>query len=376
MLETIRNYRRSMVLNLAALVLALGAIATVACSSAEDPTPIPEPTATQAPEPTATPVPEPTATQAPALPSGFERFTEVPGIVDATNFDWPRSIETSIGRIDIAAAPERLYSLSLGHAEIVAALRGGDVLVATASFFKDPGTSASYMEFVGSPDAGRDPEEIISLDPEIVIASAFTSADLIEQLNDLGIDVVKADLEDSALGNVPNILLLGYMLGEEERAIELADEVTARVELVSGRVDSAAPEKPRVLAMSRYSDIFVAGSGSTEGGIIETAGAVNAAAADGVEGHQSTGIEGIAAMAPDIILLTQPEESALEFAEELYADPALADIPAVRNRNIHFGDPTFFTTLSHWNVRGIEESAKLFYPELFEGETFLPFTHP
>lgn len=363
MLNLVRNSHRSLAVKFSLIAISLALFAIAACSSSDP--------AASGSQSTAT-----TVSSGPTLQAGFERFAAVSGIVDPTNFDWPREIETSAGRIEIAAAPERIYSLSLGHAEIVAALRGGDVLVATASFFKDPGTSASYTEFVGSPDAGSDPEEIISLDAEIVIASAFTSADLIEQLTSVGVSVVKADLENSALGNVPNILLLGYMLGEEERAIKLAEEVTQRVGLVARRVSSGNLEKPRVLTISRFSDIFAAGDGSTEGGIIEAAGAINAAEEDGVSGHQPLGIEGIASINPDIILITQPEQSALEFAADLYADPVLAEVPAIKERRVLYADPTFYTTLSHWNVRGIEESAKLFYPELFADETFLPFTHP
>ena len=324
------------------------------------------PTATSQPEAPPTPEPDPRT----AI------LSTVPGIVDPTNFLWPRTVQTSTGTIEIASKPERVYSLSLGHAEIIAALRGGEVLVATASFFKDPGTSASYEEFVGSPDAGSDPEEVIGLDPEIVIASAFTSADLIEQLNAVGVTVVRADLEDSALGNVPNILLMGYMLGAEDRAIELANEVTQRVKFISDSVDAASPSRPRVVAMSRWSDIYVAGEGSTEGGIIVSAGGINAASENGVVSHQVVGIEGVAGMNPDVIILTQPEDTALAFAEELYNDPVLADVPAIKNRMVVYGDPTFYTTLSHWNVRGIEESARVFFPGIFGDTTFPPFTHP
>ncbi len=340
------------------------------------PSPVPVSTETVSPTATVEPTATAAATSTPEADPRNAIFATVPGIVDPTNFGWPRKVETSTGVIEIAARPERVYSLSLGHAEIIAALRGGKVLVATASFFKDPGTSASYAEFVGSPDAGSDPEEVIGLDPEIVIASAFTSADLIEQLTAVGVNVVRADLEDSALGNVPNILLLGYMMGAEDRAIELADEVTRRVKFISDSVDAADPTRPRVVAMSRWSDIYVAGEGSTEGGIIVAAGAINAAAEEGVVSHQVVGIEGIAAMNPDIIILTQPEQSALEFADELYNDPVLADVPAIKNRMIVYGNPTFYTTLSHWNVRGIEESAKIFYPEILGDTVFPAFTHP
>ena len=36
-------------------------------------------------------------------------------------------------------------------------------------------------------------------------------------------------------------------------------------------------------------------------------------------------------------------------------------------------DPRFYTTLSHWNVRGIEETALLLYPERFRGVKFVDF---
>lgn len=352
------------------LIASFVTIAAAGCGGSETSAATQQPVAT--PESTATAGP----TAGPTVTPGNALFATVPGIIDPTNFGWPRSIETATGMIEIAAPPERVYSLSLGHAEIVAALRGGEVLVAAASFFKDPGTSAAYAEFEGLPEAGSDPEQIIGLGPEIVIASAFTSADLVAQLTGVGVRVIRADLENSALGNVPNILLLGYILGAEDRAVALAEEVTSRVAAVTGRIERENPVRPRVLAISRFSDIFAAGDGSTEGGIIEAAGAVNAAAEAGVVGHQTVGIEGIAVMNPDIILLTQPRQSALEFADELYADPALAEVPAVVNRQVIYGDQTFFTTLSHWNVRGIEESARFFYPELFAGMTFNSFTHP
>ena len=291
MLVLMNRITAGLSVRLGLFALLIAAATLVACSSAEDPA------ATALVE-------SPTVERA---NSDLAQFRDIPRIADPDNFGWPRSIDTDTGTVVIEAPPQRIYSLSLGHAEIIAALTGGGELVATASFFKDPATSASYEAFIDTPDAGSDPEEILALDPEIVIVSAFTSADLVEQLTAVGITVVRADLEDSALSNVPNILLLGYMMGAEDRALELADEVTQRVLAVSGRIDEVLPERPRALAMSRYSDIFVAGEGSTEGGIIGAAGGLNAAAEAGIDGHQTIGIEGIASMNPDIILLTQPK---------------------------------------------------------------------
>lgn len=320
----------------------------------------------------ATPTPEPTATPALSLD---QTFADVPGIVDPTNFGWPRVVETSEGRVELAAPPERVFSLSLGHSEIIAALVGVDRLVAVSSFYKDPTVSAIWAQFEPLPVSGSDPEEIISHSPDFAVASTFTNQELTAQLKDLDVPVVRTDLENSALGNIPNILLLGYIFGAEDRAIELTEEVRERVQNIRDLTATAASDAPRVLSMSRYSDVYVAGDNTTEGEIIEAAGGINVAAS-GIEGHQTASFEGIVALNPDIILLTQPEDSALELAEEMYAESALADIPAVKNRMILYVNPTFYTTLSHWNVRGIEESAKLFYPDLFEGVQFPTFSAP
>jgi iron complex transport system substrate-binding protein len=310
------------------------------------------------------------ATPTPSFP---ETFADIPGIVDPEDFEWPRVVETSSGRVEIPVPPQRVYSLSLGHAEILAALVGADKLVAVVNFFKDPATSAMWEEFSIRPEAGSDPEEIVALQPDLVIASAFTSAETTDQLTALGIKVVRAELESSALGNIPNIMLLGYMLGAEEEALELTNEMRNRVEAVSERVDEEDPEAPRVLAISRYVDIYAAGAGTTEGGIIETAGGINAAAESGIESHQQVSIESIASINPAIILLTQPEDSAAAFAQELYANPALTEVPAIRDRKVLYADPTYYTTLSHWNVRGIEEAAKVFFPDLCGSVEFEDF---
>jgi hypothetical protein len=37
---------------------------------------------------------------------------------------------------------------------------------------------------------------------------------------------------------------------------------------------------------------------------------------------------------------------------------------------VMLGDPRYFTTLSHWNVRGIEDLAAVLFPEQFTGVTF------
>ena len=314
---------------------------------------------------TATPVPGPTEAAYPGAP----------GIVDPSNLGWPREVETSEGVLSLEGPPQRIHTLSLGHDEIIAALIGPGRFSGIGSFTANATYSNIAAEVGDLKKVKRDAEEVLGLDPDLVIASKYSKADLVELIKESGVPVARTALESSTSGNIPNILLLGYMLGAEDRALALIAEINRRIALVSERVPPAGDSsRPAVLSIARFSDtISAAGGGSTEGGIIEAGGGVNAAARDGIDGHQGISVESIAAMNPDVILITQPEPGAGELRDELLAEPALALVPAVTLGRIVVSDPKFYTTLSHWNVRGIEETARLLYPERFKGVKFVDF---
>lgn len=336
-----------------------------------------KPTATAVVAPTQKPVP--TIAQTPKSVPGIvevsqfdeSRFVGVVGIVDATNFGWPRSVETSEGLITLDSLPTRIHSLSLGHTEILAALVDFDRLTAIYSFFVDEEQSNIADLSADHLMIGFDPEEVLALEPEVIIASRFTNADTVALMKDAGIPVARTNLENSALGNVPNILLMGYLIGAEAEAIALADEIEARMQFIGDVL--ASEDRPRVLSVSKWTSAFAAGSGTTEGGIIDQAGGINAAADSGIDGHQQVSIESIAAINPDVIIVPQPLDGANVFIEELMSSPALADIPAVKNGQVFYVVPRYHTTLSHWNVRGIERLAELLFPSAFSGVRFEEF---
>lgn len=365
------------------LVVMLMSVLVLACGGGDveagptkvilEPTEVVVPTSvpTEIPAPTAI-VLAPTATLIQGV-FDVDRFADVPGIVDPSNFEWPRSIETSEGVITLDSPPERIHSLSLGHSEILAALIDFDRLTAVYSFFVDEEQSNIAALSAEATMIGFAPEEVVALEPEVIIASRFTNADTVALMTGANIPVARTSLENSALGNVPNILLIGYMIGAEAKAIELTDEIMARMRVVVDGLPDG--EKPRVLSVSKWTSAFAAGSDTTEGGIIEQAGGINAAADSGIEGHQQVSIESIAAINPDVIIVPQPLEGANTFIEELTSSPALAEVPGVKNGQIFYVLPRYHTTLSHWNVRGVENLAALLYPSAFEGVVFEEFTN-
>ena len=362
------------------LLLAICSVTLIAIACASDP---PTPTPTPVP-PTATPVPPtpttvpPTATPQPtATPEpDYSAYADVPGIVDPTNFGWPRELESSEGRITLTEPPAVAHFASLGHAEIAFGLIDPSRVAAAYSFFADP-EGSNIAELVGDvPMIGFEPEEVVALEPDVIVLSKFTNPDLVAVFVEAEIPVLRTALAGNS-GDIPNILLMAYLLGAEDRGIELASEVGARLEAVQERVHHATSEEKAlttVLALSEYGDIWAAGAGSNVDSIIKDAGGSNAAAE--IDNFQQISIESVAAMNPDMIVITQPMESGLMFAEKLKESPVLQDVGAILNDQVHVVATRHFTTLSHWNVRGVETLAKMLYPEEFadvEFEDFKPF---
>ena len=295
-----------------------------------------------------------------------EQFANVDGIVDPTNFGWPRTVDGLNGTVSIPDKPLRIITASIGHDEMTLALVPVERLVGIGSFSKDPVYSNVSTLVQDVAEISRDPETIVAETPDVIVTSPYFPNEGIEALMTVGIPVVQTQLDNDPEARINSILLMGYIYGEEERAVEFAMEVRDRYEALTGVTAGAAP-KPRVLALTEFSDsLWVAGSNSTEGGVIEAAGGINAAAEAGIEGNQTTSLEGVIAMNPEVIVIPQPVAfGAQEFLESLFANEALAEVPAIVNSRVHIVDSKLFTTLSHWNIIGAEHLAQMLWPEEF-----------
>lgn len=327
------------------------------------------------PDPVASPTGEAADVAAALPPEVKQAFANVRGIVDPTNFSWPREVEGLNGVVSIPFKPLRIITASVGHDEMTLALVPLERLVAVGSASQDATYSNVADMLQDKTQISRDPETIIAEAPDIVVTSPFFSADGVEALSKAGVLVIQTELKHDPEARINSILLMGYIFGEEERAVAFATEVRDRYEALIA-VTGAVETQPRVLALTQYSDkLWVAGAGSTEGSVIEAAGGLNAAADAGVEGNQTTSLEGVIAMNPEVIVIAQPREfGAEEFRQSLLDNEALAEVPAIKNEAVHIVEGKHFTTLSYWNIRGAEDLARLLWPEDFADSESPPFS--
>ncbi|MBI3742744.1 MAG: ABC transporter substrate-binding protein [Chloroflexi bacterium] len=323
-------------------------------------------------------VSSPTATPAPKATQSTNPFAGVPGIIDPNNHSFPRDVEGLNGRVTIKAKPQHIVSLSVGHDEMTYALvpasrvAGVHVVTKTADFSNVADISAS------APSITTDPESILSVHPDVMVTSPFFPADKIAALTKVGLAVVQTDLRNDPRSRIENILLLGYIYGEEDRAVAFAREVQQRYDALQAVVQKhPAAQRSRVMSTARFADkIYTAGKDSTEGAIIDGAAGINVAADAGLERNPSISIESIVAMRPDVIIITQSSESGEPFKQDLLKAAVLQEVPAIKNRRVYVEPGVLFTTLSFWNLRGAEELARILWPQDFAGKEFPKFSLP
>lgn len=289
-------------------------------------------------------------------------FAGVPGIVDHNNLGWPREVAGLNGRVVIAAKPQRLITLSVGHDEVSYALLPACRVVGVKSSTKNPDYSNVAALAKATPLVTNDPEAVLALRPDLVVATPYVLADTVHALTRTQVPVVQTSQSSGDMeSRINDVLLFGYMYGEEQRALAVARELRGRLDALRAKTAASSAEgRLKVLSLSRYADkMYTAGRETTEGNVIELAGGVNGAAAAGITGFPAVSIESIIAVNPQVIILTQSGEGGEHFGADLLANPALAGVPAIANRAVHVVGSKYFNTLSFWNLRGAERLSSL-----------------
>ncbi len=260
--------------------------------------------------------------------------------------------------VTLNAKPQRIVSMTLGTDEILLDLVGPERLIAVTYLAADATTSniAERPELAQIPNViqpNPSPEQIIALEPDLVFVATFTDSTVIQQLRDAGLPVFAVGFFSSIEAMQQNILTIGDLVGEPEKAAAMVDEMNARLQAIAEAV--AGKEKPSVLYLA--SDGWVAGSGTTVDDIIVRAGGVNAAA-DLVDWNQVSE-EVIIQMDPDYVIL-----SPYVTDEEFINNPVFANLKAVQQGHVMAISDAYMSATSQYIVRGVEEVARFLYPEL------------
>ncbi|MGF1649883.1 MAG: ABC transporter substrate-binding protein [Hyphomicrobiaceae bacterium] len=229
----------------------------------------------------------------------------------------------------VAAAPQRIVSINACTDQLLLALADRAQIQALTHHVDDPSMSYFSDRAEGVLRIRGQAEEVLKLEPDLVVAGRFTRRETRQRLAYLGLRVELFSTPATLAETRATILNAADIFGQPERgraAVEALDRQIARVRPIAAGV--------RVLQLQRRG--FVSGAGTLIDDLLRSVGARNAGAEVAFGGRVvRTDLETILKLAPDAILLFSSDPEAtrlpgfgpiLDQGQALLAHPALAGV--------------------------------------------------
>ncbi|WP_254764023.1 PGF-CTERM-anchored ABC transporter substrate-binding protein [Natrinema marinum] len=148
-------------------------------------------------------------------------------------------------------------------------------------------------------------EQVISLEPDLVLAASITSDEDIEQLRSAGLTVYKFERAESLEDVKENVRTTGKLTGECDGAEETVDWMNEQLAIVERTLENV----DRPTAYYAMGDGYTAGSGTFIDEVLTTAGVENMAAEVGIESYGQVNPETVVNENPDWIIYPDDRES-------------------------------------------------------------------
>lgn len=249
--------------------------------------------------------------------------------------------------------PQRIISLSPAVTEELYLLGVQDKLVGCTMYCQEP-PEAEKKEKVGTV-MGVNLEKIVSLQPDLVLATSLVDPKAKEKLKNLGIKVITFPAAKTFNRMCEQLLELGRIVGKEEKAEELASTAKNKTDVI--RRKTADLPKPKVFAQIGAKPLFAATKDYFVNDFIEFAGGLNIAR-DINSGLYSR--EKVLQVNPDVILIITMGIIG-EQEKEIWKKYDV--VKAVKNKRIHILDPRKLcspTPVSFADT--LEEVARILHP--------------
>lgn len=293
--------------------------------------------------------------------------TDLPPTVEPTE----EIVDTTISAVDdlgteivLDEPAKRVISISPSLTEILFSVGAGDRLIGRDSNSMYPEEAASAVDLGGMWD-GIPVEDILALEPDLVLAGEIFAADAIQELRDLGLVVYwqknPADFE----GLFENIMDIAVLTGTEDVAAEVISSLSDRVAALDEKLETVE-ELPLVfyeLDASDPANPYTPGAGTFISFVISRAKGTNMG--DTLDGSWvQVSSEELLAQNPDIILLA---DALYGISPEMVGERAgWGEVQAVVDGEIYPFDPFILSVPGPRLVDGFEQVAVILHPEVFD----------
>jgi iron complex transport system substrate-binding protein len=207
-------------------------------------------------------------------------------------------------------------------------------------------------------------EKVVSLKPDLVLATGGVQEAVVEELGRLGLTVIA--LNAKSIENVlENIRLVGKAAGQLEVARELTTKLEQRTKAVTDKAkDLPDSQRPRVFYEIQYEPLMTAGPGTFIDNLIHLAGGVNIAS-DAAAKYPVYNLETLIERNPEVIIISVGHGSIAASVEAVKSRKRWQILDAVKNNRVYGINADLVSRPGPRIVDGIEEMARFMHPDLF-----------
>lgn len=275
----------------------------------------------------------------------------------------PGNLVDDLGRtVTIDQIPQRIISLAPSNTEILFALGLDDRVVGVTEYCNYPEAAT------GKPKVGGfstvDIEKVVSLEPDLVLATRIHGKTVIPALEELGLTVVA--LTPSSLDDVLNsITLVGRLTGQRKESSQLVNSLRTRIENVASKTRNLPPnQRPRVLYLTWHDPLMTAGTGTLADDIISKAGGQNIA--HDISGDKAIDLETVIHRDPEVIIASVGMGTGEDLPwQYVKTEPRLEDTQALVNKRVYRIDGDTIHRPGPRVIHALELMAQFIHPELF-----------
>lgn len=296
------------------------------------------------------------------VPAGALGAPTVAGSTDAqqeTDCGYPYSATDATGtEVSVDDRPERIVALQASTSQILWEVGARDRVVGmpVRAYTAYLNGSEERTDVLTEDGRSVDVEQVVALEPDLVIAPSSIPNSTVEQLRDADVTVYKFEFDRSIESIYAKTNLVGRLVGNCQQANATVEEMRADVERVENAVEGR--EAPRTLY---YFYNFTAGDGTFIHEVIETAGGDNVAANAGITGYREISDEVVAEHDPQWIIT--PGDAPLPEREPFPSTTAYRE-----NQTLSV-NPNYMNQPAPRVVIPMLEIAQALHPEAFENET-------
>ena len=284
-----------------------------------------------------------------------------------------RTVTDDSGRqVSLPMQPKRIVSLTYGTDEILTALVSTDRIASYSKYAGDDGISFLTKDEVSR--VGRtvdmEPEHILALAPDLVIASTSTPMQTVEVLTHSGIPVYVSGIPTTVEEMKEKVRGVAKAVHEEEKGEALVSDMESKLAALASKLSAVSPDKERVALGMSFRGIL-GKKGTLFSDVLRLAHVKDGAAVyevpKGADAYLS--LEILPKIDPDVILLptwrVKAGDDTKAFEEGLLSNPALREVRAVKERRLVPFSEKYKYVMSQHVVDAVEAAARAVYPEVF-----------